>query len=227
MQDPSSQSTFYIYQSSGTWNKQFGERYTVFAPDGTQLAQGLGRQKGLALQLEVTTPDGPLLLKSQLRKTFPFSGKVDVRNPDETLLAIVTRSHKVLDTDEKELLALKDPTSWKENLAESFVDAIGNVLFSGGGDTPGVSSRSKYLLTHNQTPCGALTREQLPFFPEPPRDPGPFSKLARTLLPRKLSDQAPPYAWCLRYAPPPDLQIPEPIVLNSISMLAELLRWSK
>ncbi len=225
MQD-TSQLTLYIHHRSGNWNGQYGERYTVFDSAGTTLAQGLGKQKSLALQLELTHPQGPLLFKSQLRKTFAYSGKIDVTHPDGSTLAIVTRSRKVLDPNENELLRLQDPSTWKENLAESLVDAIGNALFE-GGETSGGSSPRKYLILRGKSPCGSLTREPLPFFPEPPRKPGRLQKLAKKILPKRFGETKPPHAWCLRYSLSQAPELPDSILINAIPLLLELHRWSR
>lgn len=223
MQDPF---TLYFYHRSGKWNGKHGERYTVFDSTGVTLAEGLGRQKSLVLQLEVATPAGPLRFSNQLRKTFAFSGKVDALLPDGSLSAIVTRSLRVLGADEEELLRLQDPTSWKENLAESLVDALGNALLS-GGDTPGGSARHRYLLLRNDAPCGTLTREKLPFFPQAPREPGPLGKRLRKLLPKRWTAPQTPHAWSLRIQSPETLRISEPALLNSMATLLELIRWSR
>lgn len=220
-------STLYIFHRSGTWNDQFGECYTIFADNGKRLAHGLGRQKNLALQLEIEQASEAILLKSQLRKTFPFSGKIDVLDSEESTRSIVTRKLQVLAPEETELLSLKDPTTWKENLAESFIEAIGNALLDGGNDAHSGSSEKKFLVLHQNTPCGALTRERLPFFPESARKPGFAKKIANKLLPKRFSENAPPFAWCLRYSPPDELKITEPVLLSSIATLLELIRWSK
>lgn len=174
--------------------------------------------------MQLTLPEGPSLLKNQLRSNFAFSGKIDSLTSDSKPIGIVTRRLEILDPDEKPLLHLQDPSSWKENLAESLVDALGNALLS-GDNTSGSSSRSKYLLVCENSPCGTLTRERLPFFPEPPREPGAIKKFAAKLLPKHFAKRQPPLAWHLNYDLPEYLQIPDYTLINSITMLIELLRW--
>ncbi len=219
------QLTLYIYHHSGNWNGQYGERYTVFDETGTPLANGLGQQKSLALQLEIELPEGPALFKSHLRKTFAFNGKIDVIHPDGSTLAIVTRSRKVLDPEENELFRLADPTSRKENLTASLIDGIGNALLGDGSDASTGNASSHHLLLKGESAIGSLTRKPLPFFPEPPSQPGAIQNLVYKFLPKRFSERKPPLAWHLRYTPADSPAIPSPVLINTTTLLAELIRW--
>ena len=174
-------------------------------------------------------PGGEPNLVIKLRKSFAISGKVDVRNfKTNELQGIVTRGRKFYDADENRLGRFVDSRSWKESFGESAFDAIGQLIF-GNVDAPG-GGLSRFGLIINEQPAGYLDRQQLPFFPDPPRRSKPHrvGSLMKKVLPENLGsalfDITPPTGWALAVKSemsPEDTNL----LLLSTLMVIEINSW--
>ena len=165
----------------------------------------------------------------KLRKSFPISGKMDVRDFNtHELLGVITRGRKFYDAGETRIGRFVDPRSWKELFGESAVDAIGQLIF-GNVDAPG-GGLSRFGLVIDEKPAGYLDRQRLPFFPDPPRrtEPHRAGAVFKKVLPQKLGsalfDITPPTGWKLAVKPemmPKDLDL---LLLGTL-MVIELNNW--
>lgn len=147
-----------------------------------------------------TTPDYSLRLK----KTFPVTGKIDlIEYRTKRHLGQVTRGGKCLDAKGNLVARFIDPTSWKDHFGESAMDIFTQVAFGADStDAPG-GGPNQFGLIYGDLPAGSLVREQLPFFPDPPRrsEPSKVRKVLKKVLPKKfgsaLFDISPPSGWKL------------------------------
>ena len=165
----------------------------------------------------------------KLRRSFPISGKVDLRIfPTNELKGIVTRGRKFYDAEENRIGRFVDARSWKESFGESTFDAIGQLIF-GNVDAPG-GGLSSFGLIINEEPAGYLNRQQLPFFPDPPRrsEPHRLGSIMKKVLPENLGsaifDITPPTGWQLAIKPEKMLG-DESLLLLSTLMVIEINSW--
>lgn len=169
----------------------------------------------------------------KLRPSFPLTGKIDLLEAQSNALhGVVTRGRRFFDGNEQLLGGFKDTRTWKDHLGESAVDAIGNLIFGGadGASADSPSGGTHFVLLSQKRPIGALVREQLPFFPDPPNrtERGAVGKALRKILPdnigKALIDITPPVGWRLEIRDPADITHPT-LLLCAALMVIELSRW--
>ena len=190
-----------VGKKHGRWYRGYGADEQV-----RWTAQAFRSSQPLTVYLsgDDTRPD--LILK--LRGSFPLTGKIDVRDATTKALAgVVTRGRKFYDAEERLLGRFDDARSWKEHMGETLIDAAGQLIFGGSEAHSGPGS-DRFVLTVEKRTVGSLTREQLPFFPDPPRRPR-FPRAERVLkhlLPRNIGrallDITPPVGWRLEILEP-------------------------
>jgi hypothetical protein len=104
-------------------------------------------------------------------------------------------------------------------------------LILGDPSTDNGSNPSRYVLTIEKQTVGLLSRDALPFFPDPPPKNGPSlaGRIMRTILPKKLIDPmigvSPPIGWKFAIydqSPITDLNL----ILLGAMMTIELRRWT-
>ena len=186
-----------------------------------------GHAGNLFLTQDAEQPD--LILK--LRPSFPLTGKIDVLDArDRSLKGVVTRGRKMYDHTEALIGKFVDTRTWKEHLGESVIDAVGGIIF-GNGDAPANSDgANSFVLMLDKTPGGALHREQLPFFPDPPRrtKPRPSAKVFKKILPKNIGsalfDITPPAGWKLIVAGQSPIK-DSIVLLCGALMTIEISRW--
>ena len=174
-------------------------------------------------------PSPDLILK--LRKSFPVTGKIDlIDNRNGGTKGVVTRGRKVYDASESLLARFVDPRSWKAHLGESVIDAVGNLVFSGGDAPSQTDGADRFVLVADQTVIGGLSRERLPFFPDPPKrtKPRPMGKVLKKVLPktvgRALFDITPPLGWKFDVVRDDDFD-DTLLLLCAALMVVDIRRW--
>jgi hypothetical protein len=192
-----------FYGAGRVVGRKYGRWYRCYAADDQVRLTAQAFRSSQPLQVYLSGNDSRPDLTLKLRRTFPLTGKIDVLDgTTQTLVGVVTRGRKFLDADERLLGRFHDAKSWKEHLAESLIDAAGQMIFGGGdGHVPPGSDR--FALVMDKRTVGSLTREQLPFFPDPPRRPRfpRTERILQRLLPRNLGRAifalTPPVGWRL------------------------------
>lgn len=166
----------------------------------------------------------------KLRGSFPLTGKIDlIDTAGGTLCGVITRGGKVFDPDDQLICGFSDTRSWRDHLREGAVDTIGSLIFGSEGDTT-ASGATKMMLMYQGKSAGVLVRQQLPFFPDPPRRTGPggAGRLLKKILPEKLGsaliDITPPSGWRLEIGTS-IAQSHRLLVLCGALMTIEIQRW--
>lgn len=188
-------------------------------------------RKGHAGSIFFSAEDDPPDLILKLRKSFPISGKIDLVDPrDNGCKGVVTRGHKLYDRSENYIARFRDRRRWKEHIGESVIDAVGNMILGGDSTAAPGGGASDLVLLADKKAVGTLSREALPFFPDPPSrtEPGKAGKLLKKVLPknigRALIDITPPLGWKLAiYDASPFTE--ETLLLCGALMTIEIERW--
>ncbi len=170
-------------------------------------------------------------VEMQIRKSFPFTGKIDIRDARSgSLLGVTTRSRKFFDADGNKIGEFHDSTTWREHLGESLADFIDQVVFDSGPSHTSNASTG-YVYFAEKKPAATLVRQTLPFFPESPKrtEPHPVGKALKKVLPKNLGsalfDITPPLGWKLEILDTeklPDLKL----MLCATLMTLEVRRWA-
>ena len=207
-----------------------GNYYRCYKDNGESLLfHSYNFRTGIAGFAFYKDPEDEPDIEIKLRKSFALSGKVDIRDSRTSeLKGTVTRGRKFYDADANRLGRFVDSRSWKESFGESAFDAIGQLIF-GNVDAPG-GGLSRFGLIMSEQPAGYLDRQQLPFFPDPPRrtQPHRVGSLMKKVLPENLGsalfDVTPPTGWTLAIKPelmPEDANL----LLLSTLMVIEINSW--
>lgn len=213
--------------------KKSGYRYRCYQTDGENLKFfSHNFQTGYLGNIFLTDEAAPSDYTLRMRASFPISGKVDVWNEKKNqMIGIVTRGRKIYDASENLIGKFIDPRSWKEHFGESMVDFVGELVFGGGDSGHGGSDGANaFILSKNKVPLGKLVREQLPFFPDPPRktEPGRTGKMLKKILPKNIGsaifDITPPTGWKLELVK--DISgTDRMLILLGTLMTVDIRRW--
>lgn len=165
------------------------------------------------------------------RKGYLVNGRTDIQCQDTgQLLGSYSRLGQVCDAANQKIGRWRDGRKWSEEFKENLIDAIGNALL-GSGDVPGgVNASRTHLLSRGKEVLAVLRREQLPFFPDPPKSmqPGMFAKLASRIIPgqlgKSLGEVTPPYGWTLSIL---ESSSDRSLVRYSALIHLEFLRWAR
>lgn len=228
---PPPAAAFHFHDRAASHQGKSARHYRCFDASQSLLLEGrstlIGKAIPLSFQRDLDQPDIQLVF----RKSFALSGKIDIVAAENSArIGVTTRSRKLFDADEQLIGRFHDTRSWKQHFGESLLDAIGQLLIGGGGDSGG-NPANLLVFTKEKAPLATLQRSQLPFFPDPPAKtkPGAIGNALKKILPRKLGhaliDITPPIGWTLRLQsdfPDPQLRL----LLIASLMAIELNRWS-
>jgi hypothetical protein len=173
-------------------------------------------------------PDRPILL-AKPRRSFPLTGRYDVRGAGGESLGVVTRSGRFQDADGRELGRFVDARSWKEHAGEAALTGILEGVILGAGDTGAGSGPRAYVVTIGDRRAGMLSRAPVPFdaAARPAVPPGRLARALRRVLPRRLGDALveprPPHAWKLDVPDAGD--VPERLLLAATILAVEMALW--
>lgn len=165
------------------------------------------------------------------RKNYLVNGRTDIQCLETaTLIGSYSRLGRVHDSNDRKIGRWNDARKWTEEFKENLVDAIGNALL-GCGDVPGgANTGDTHVLSNDKEVLATLQREQMPFFPDPPKsvEPHKLAKLASRIIPGKLGESlgevTPPYGWKLT----PFQPLEQPGLLNYSALVhLEFLRFSR
>jgi hypothetical protein len=228
--DPAASTLHRFYGAGRVVGKKYGRQYRGYGADHQVQLTAQASRSSQPLQVTFSGSASSPDLALQLRATFPLTGKIDVLVPGtKEVVGVVTRSRKFYDRHERLLGRFTDAMSWKEHLGETLIDAAGQIIFGGADGQPSPGS-DRFALTVDKRTVGSLTREQLPFFPDPPRRPR-FPRVERVLqhlLPRKVGKAlfgvTPPVGWRLEVFDPTAITDWR-LLWCAALMTAELRNW--
>ena len=196
-----------LHNTFSDTQSQPGNYYRCFEDSGDAiLFYSHNFRKQAAGYIFLDQAEGTPELKITLRKSFPISGKVEIRHyHSDTLLGIVTKSRKIYDHEAKLRGRFADSRSFKSQFGESAVDAVGQLIFgnveaSGGG-------LSRFGLILDGEPAGYLDRRTLPFYPDSENEKKPkrvgtaLKRLLPDSLGKALFESSPPTGWELGVTP--------------------------
>lgn len=137
---------------------------TLFADDGSSLLEALAFPWKREIVVRTAGPSGRAVLVMRRRRTFPFTGKVDIKGADGVQpLGIVTRAGRVSDIEGRVIGRFTDSRSLKRRTAESAAEALGNALMGLDSAAGGPSSADSFAFIFDGRPLGSLVRAPLPF----------------------------------------------------------------
>ena len=219
---------YYFHSRSAKVGKKWAERYRCYDNQATQLATGNGFKTSRPFELAFDTEISKAEILMKMRKTFAFSGKIDILDAESgNSLGIVTRNKKIFNTDERLVARFVSQRSWKEFFGEGLVDFAGELIFGGEGSGEGNPSACDYALVVDKKPVGILKRETFPFFPDPPKrtEPTTFGKLCKRILPKNLGsaifDITPPLGWTLELHDPDAIEDTK-LLISATFMILEI-----
>ncbi len=136
---------------------------TTFAEDGAPLLEALAFPWRREIVARAVGPEGRTMLVMRRRRSFPFTGKVDIENGSAAgRLGGVTRAGRVLDADGRLVGRFTDTRSLKRRTAESLAEGLGNALL--GLESVGApAAADSFVLAHDGLTLGSLVRAPLPF----------------------------------------------------------------
>jgi len=165
------------------------------------------------------------------RKNYVVNGRTDFQCLEtDNLIGSYSRIGRVYDSSDRKIGRWCDARKWTEEFKENLIDALANAVF-GGGDAPvGANPGDVQILSDGKAVLAVLQREQMPFFPDPPKsmEPSKVAKLASRVIPGKLGkslgEVTPPSGWKLSV-----FQFLESMELLRYVALThlEFMRWSR
>ena len=227
--NPNPIDTYWICSRSTIVHKKNAERYQLFDSEQRLILSAHGFCSSRPTELfwgEMSANPDFLLM---LRKSFAFSGKIDLLDAsNKQLLGIVTRKGEVFDKKEQLLGRFVSGKTWKDQLGEGLTDLAAQVLLgaqSNGESGPGADS---YILSLGKEGGGSLRRERLPFFPAPQAlgSTNRLAKLLKNALPKKWTEKRPPLGWRFSLTQNLSSESTKLPLLAGAVMTLELRRWA-
>lgn len=219
---------YYIYPQGARRGGRGCHRHRVFDARQELVAEGYLHRtfqpSPVSFSGDMERPDVVL----RLRKSFPLTGKIDIRDAaTDELLGVTTRNYRLYDASEHLLAQFDGGVPLKEWLGQALAEAALDAALGSGGDG---SSQAPHelVLTSGGRALGSLRHVTLPFFPNPVsrREPGAAGKMLRRLLPSRLRrwlDVTSPRGWALELHSA--LEIDERLLLCASMMTVEMRNW--
>jgi hypothetical protein len=163
--------------------------YVIYGDDGSRLltARAFPWRRDIPLQFAPNFDRALLTLRR--RRSFPFSGKVDVHElPGSRRIGVVSRSGRYRDAHGKIAGAFRDARTFRDHAKEGAFLAVMQALLGGDGTDSSASGPSGFIHLVANRPAGTLSRARLPFAITPTRTTPKRTNPLRALLPRRLGD---------------------------------------
>lgn len=223
---------YYLQNNTRIKNGERNQLYKCYREDQYKLFEAhsgrLGKPIHVSFPSNLESPD----IEIRFRKGYAFSGKIDILEiPSEQLLATFTRRKELLNTEGEQIGSFQDSRTWKQQLSESLVDAIGNLASGLASGNPESNAPNSFVFANGKYPLAYIWREKMPFHPNPQKanNLSPARKLAKKILPKKLgsllADTKPPVAWTLQILEDQEQLEPRNLLMGALT-LAELDRWA-
>lgn len=202
------------------------QQHRVFGATYAPVAEGYLHRTFRPSPITFASDGGEPSILVRLRKSFPLTGKIDIRDArTSVLLGVATRGYRLYDANEQLVAQLSDAVPLGARAKRALGEAALDLAFGSGGDVGG-SSPAEFVLLGSGRRLGRLRRLTLPFFPDPPPPRSGRAQLVDVLPAgvRRWLD-APPGGWTLEID---DASVApsEPLLLSFCMMSLELAAWS-
>ena len=225
---PALSNLYYIYPQGARRGGRACQRHRIFDARHQLVAEGCLHRtfhpSPVSFSGDLERPDVVL----RLRKSFPLTGKIDIRDAvTGELLGVTTRGYRLYDASERLLAQFDGGVPLKEWLGQALAEAALDAALGSGGD--GSSQGPHELaLTGGGRELGALRHLALPFFPDPTSRarPGAAGKMVRRLIPSRFQrwlDATPPRGWALELHSA--IEIDQRLLLCASMMTVEMRNW--
>lgn len=216
-----------IHKKSVSVDGKYGRLYCVYAENDELVAmgRGLGSKGPVIVRFgeDLEAPD--FLMK--MRKSFVFSGKVDVFDAEGQCVGAVGRNGEIFDGEDTLIGRFVSKSSWKDVLGEGMVDLGAQVLLGADSSSGEGNAADQFVLVVDKRPVGTFCRKRLGFYPDPLKvsEPGIVGKLLRTALPKGFFERKPPMGWFLDLCEASGLGDRRPLLCCAI-MYLEIRSWA-
>jgi len=228
MENEHPQEELWFHHCRANEGSRWFELYRCYARDESVLFSAQADRLGKPMPVFI----GDLnVAKIMNRKNYVVNGRTDFQCLEtDNLIGSYSRIGRVYDSSDRKIGRWCDARKWTEEFKENLIDALANAVF-GGGDAPvGANPGDVQILSDGKAVLAVLQREQMPFFPDPPKsmEPSKVAKLASRVIPGKLGkslgEVTPPSGWKLSV-----FQFLESMELLRYVALThlEFMRWSR
>ena len=222
--------TLWMRHRSGMREGKRGRQWRILDADGALRYGAFARRVPGPIDVWERDDESRLVVLGRPRKSFPVTGRYDVRLPGGENIGVAGRGGHVRDADGQKLGRFHDARSLKQLMGEGLAEAAFNTLLglADAASDAGTGARA-FLLRLEGLPDGKLLRQRMPFVPEgePERKPNRATNVLRKVLPRRTGDalleRKPPHGWLLEV--PDTGTVPEPLLLVAALLAIEVALW--